>query len=158
MVKVSLAKLLMLKWLSEGPASGYELMKKYEEAFGRSSPGTIYPLLSQLQEKGFVDKGDDGKFFLTEKGRKLFSEIEERRRELIREARKRLKALADVFEEPYLARLADYLPVMEHVPPSVLEVLGDVEILAYELGEDALPVLEEAKKKLEKISGASSRR
>ena len=41
---------------SESPISGYSLMKLIEEetGFWRPSPGSIYPLLTSLEEEGLV--------------------------------------------------------------------------------------------------------
>ncbi len=156
-MRTSIAKWLIAKWLLDGPKTGYELMKLYEQAFGRASPGTIYPILAQMEKKGLVIKEGD-KYVLAEDGRKLLEDIERRRAEIMEESRRRLHALADLLDDDRLRRFADYLPVMDKVHPAVLDVLSDVELLAFELGEDAVPVLEEAKKKLERLSGASSRR
>ncbi len=156
-MRTSIAKWLIAKWLLDGPKTGYELLKLYEQAFGRASPGTIYPILAQMEKKGLVLKEGD-KYVLAEDGRKLLEDIERRRAEIMEESRRRLHALADLLDDDRLHRFADYLPVMDKVHPAVLDVLSDVELLAFELGEDAIPVLEEAKKKLERLSGASSRR
>ncbi len=155
-MRTSIAKWLIAKWLLDGPKTGYELLKLYEQAFGRASPGTIYPVLAQMEKKGLVVKEGD-RYNLAEDGRKLLEEIERRRAEIMDESRKRLRALADLLDDDRLRRFADYLPVIDKVHPAVLDVLSDVELLAFELGEAAVPVLEEAKKKLERLSGASSR-
>ncbi len=60
--------------LKSGPMSGSELTEKIEEyTEWRPSPGSIYPLLSNLQEKGMIEPHEDGeagikRFSLTEKG------------------------------------------------------------------------------------------
>lgn len=155
-MRTSIAKWLIAKWLLDGPKTGYELLKLYEQAFGRASPGTIYPILTQMEKKGLVRKEGD-KYALAEDGRRLLEDLERRRVEIMEESRKRLLALADLLDDERLRRFADYLPVTERVHPAVLDVLSDVELLAFELGEKAIPVLEEVKKKLERLSGASSR-
>ncbi len=156
-MRSSIGKWLLAKWLLDGPKTGYELMKLYENAFGRASPGTIYPLLAQMEKKGLVRKDGD-KYVLAEQGKELLEDIERRREEIMEESKNRLLALADLLEDDRLRRFAEYLPVIDKVYPAVLDVLSDVELLAFELGEQAVPVLEEARKKLEKISGGSSRR
>ena len=156
-MRSSIGKWLLAKWLLDGPKTGYELMKLYENAFGRASPGTIYPLLAQMEKKGLVRKDGD-KYVLAEQGKELLEDIERRREEIMEESKNRLLALADLLEDDRLRRFARYLPVIDKVHPAVLDVLSDVELLAFELGEQAVPVLEEARKRLEKISGGSSRR
>ncbi|MBU4245989.1 MAG: PadR family transcriptional regulator [Nanoarchaeota archaeon] len=52
----NLTKLYVLFILSKGPAHGYDIMKEFKAATGKVlSPGQIYPLLSAMQRKGFVE-------------------------------------------------------------------------------------------------------
>lgn len=66
---------LLLAALLDGPAHGYELMRRLEgEAGGRwrPSPGSVYPLLQVLEDEGLVRGRDsDGRkvYELTERGR-----------------------------------------------------------------------------------------
>lgn len=76
---------LLLAALLDGPAHGYELMRRLEERAGgrwRPSPGSVYPLLQLLEDEGLVrelleDEGlvrgtdQDGRrvYELTETGR-----------------------------------------------------------------------------------------
>ncbi len=71
---------LSFQFLSEGPMSGSEIVDKIEEFTDwRPSPGSIYPLLSHMQEVGFIEIHEDEdhtlkRFELTEEGR---SHVEE---------------------------------------------------------------------------------
>ncbi|MEM2088116.1 MAG: PadR family transcriptional regulator [Thermoproteota archaeon] len=77
-----LLRYLVLEMLSKKPMSGSEIMDKIEETTRgewRPSPGSIYPLLTWLQEKGFVKvlpKDENGvkRYELTTKGRELLEE------------------------------------------------------------------------------------
>ena len=66
---------LSLIILKSGPMSGSELTEEIEEFTDwRPSPGSIYPMLSNLQEKGMIEpyEGEEislKRFTLTEKGR-----------------------------------------------------------------------------------------
>jgi len=66
---------LLLAALLDGPAHGYELMRRLEGQAGgrwRPSPGSVYPLLQLLEEAGLVRGRDsDGRrvYELTERGR-----------------------------------------------------------------------------------------
>ena len=61
--------------LKSGPMSGSELTEKIEEyTEWRPSPGSMYPLLSNLQEREMIEPHDDGdagikRFILTTKGK-----------------------------------------------------------------------------------------
>jgi len=59
---------LLLAALLEGPAHGYELMRRLEEGSGgrwRPSPGSVYPLLQLFVDQGLVEG-------LEVEGRKVF--------------------------------------------------------------------------------------
>ncbi len=66
---------LLLAGLLDGPAHGYELMSRLEERTGgswRPSPGSVYPMLQQLEDEGLVKLSEqDGRktYELTEQGR-----------------------------------------------------------------------------------------
>ena len=68
-------RLALLSLLEDGPAHGYELMKRLEERSGgtyQASAGTVYPVLQQLEDEGLVRAQErDGKkvFSLTDAGR-----------------------------------------------------------------------------------------
>ena len=72
-------RLALLSLLADGPAHGYELMKRLEERSGgmyRASAGTVYPVLQQLEDEDLIRaKEEDGKriFHLTEAGREELS-------------------------------------------------------------------------------------
>jgi DNA-binding PadR family transcriptional regulator len=66
--------------LGESPRNGYQLMQEIESRSGgvwRPSPGSIYPVLQQLEDEGLVrPEGADGRrvYQLTEEGRKYIAE------------------------------------------------------------------------------------
>ncbi len=76
---------MLRKLLSEESRSGSELMDLIEERSGglwRPSPGSIYPLLEWLRDRGYVKEAQTGdinvrRYSLTEKGRKFLEEQRE---------------------------------------------------------------------------------
>lgn len=66
---------MLLAALVDGPAHGYELIRRLEERSGgawRPSPGSVYPTLQLLEEQGVVRAAEvEGKrvFELTDEGR-----------------------------------------------------------------------------------------
>ncbi|MCX8177042.1 MAG: PadR family transcriptional regulator [Candidatus Bathyarchaeota archaeon] len=72
----------VLELLSESPLSGSEIMDKIEKKTGgswRPSPGSVYPLLAWLQDKGYIKEvpGQESgikRYVLTEKGKQLLEE------------------------------------------------------------------------------------
>ena len=63
--------MLILSMLSTSPKNGVEIMNEIEAAtrgWWRPSPGSIYPLMEQLDKEGLVKKRkDDGRYELTDK-------------------------------------------------------------------------------------------
>jgi len=73
-------RLAVLALLAEGPRHGYQMIQEISERSGgawKPSPGSIYPVLSALQDEGLVDDEKiDGRrvFSLTDAGRALATE------------------------------------------------------------------------------------
>lgn len=71
---------MSFQFLREKPMSGSEIVDKIEEYTDwRPSPGSIYPLLSQMQETGMIQPHKDNdpslkRFKLTEKGKQHANE------------------------------------------------------------------------------------
>jgi len=72
---------VVIPLLNQKPMSGSELMEEIEEYTDwKPSPGSIYPLLSQLKEENVIDHYPDEdpslkRFNVTEKGRKMLEEL-----------------------------------------------------------------------------------
>ena len=77
-----LLRFLVLKFLAERPISGSEIVGKITRETGgkwKPSPGSIYPLLAGLQEKGFTQESlsvENGMkhYSLTNSGKEFFKE------------------------------------------------------------------------------------
>jgi len=82
----------LLKALSEKPMSGSEIMSEIEKqtnGYWRPSPGSIYPLLAWLQDKGCIKEAAEKepgmrRYTLTEQGKALLDEETKTREELHR--------------------------------------------------------------------------
>ena len=70
----------VMRLLAERPMHGYELIGEFEERTGgrwRPSPGSVYPILAQLEDEGLVRSFDDEgrkRFELTDAGRAWLDE------------------------------------------------------------------------------------
>jgi DNA-binding PadR family transcriptional regulator len=76
-----LLRFLVLKMLSKKPMSGTEIIQEIEKRTKswKPSPGSIYPLLSWLQKKGFTEElPRDGmgskRYYYTEQGKKFLEQ------------------------------------------------------------------------------------
>jgi formylmethanofuran dehydrogenase subunit E len=74
-------KMMMLHVMTEGEASGYDIMKAVESLTGKKpSTGSIYPLLKKMEREGWISgRTEDAKTFysLTEVGREHVAQIKE---------------------------------------------------------------------------------
>lgn len=62
----------VLSMLDNGPKNGADIISEVENvSFGwwRPSPGSIYPLLEDMNRDGLIKKREDGKYEITDKGR-----------------------------------------------------------------------------------------
>jgi len=83
-------KYSVLKLLDEKPRSGSEIMNEIESKTGghwKPSPGSIYPLLAWLQDKGYTKEASDQepgmkRYVLTDEGKAFLEEHVKRRKEL----------------------------------------------------------------------------
>jgi len=67
-----------LSLIARGPKNGAEIVDAIEQmtqGWWRPSPGSIYPLLAELQQEGLVQKRDDGRYELNPKVRDEFEGI-----------------------------------------------------------------------------------
>jgi DNA-binding PadR family transcriptional regulator len=144
---------ITLQIMKDRPISGSELMdeiEKYTE--WRPSPGSIYPLLSHLQEDGLIKKhrNDDAahkRFILTEKGKE---ELEEHRR-FDDQFRKRNKTIRKIYW-----RLHREMP--EDIYNSFSNLFDQIEkTFQFSLQDPAkqgklITVLEKTRKELEELA------
>jgi DNA-binding PadR family transcriptional regulator len=83
-------KTVCLGMLTDGPASGYDLKKEFESSFGHffsAGYGSIYPALSTLSEKGYVEceeipqegKPDRKVYRITDEGRQFLVQALQKR-------------------------------------------------------------------------------
>lgn len=63
---------MVIYLLSSSPKNGVELMNGVESitrGWWRPTPGSVYPLLKEMTDQGIVNKLEDGRYELTQKGR-----------------------------------------------------------------------------------------
>ena len=141
---------MSLVLLQSGPKSGSELTEQIEEYTDwRPSPGSIYPLLSNLQENGLIEPYDDGevgikRFKLSEKG---LNEIEAHPHHE-EEFRRRNKTIRKMYW-----RLMKGMP--EDVYESFAGIMGSLESTWNSIDENQVTlfkeILDSTKAELDKI-------
>ncbi|MFM2346848.1 MAG: hypothetical protein RL654_1601 [Pseudomonadota bacterium] len=120
-------RLLVLQGLAERPSHGYEVIKAIGERVGGDyspSPGTIYPLLTMLEDLGLAEaaatEGNRRQYALTEAGRAHLAEQGEALDRLERR-------LTHTREQARARRVPDIQRAMEHLKMALrLRFDGDV--------------------------------
>jgi DNA-binding PadR family transcriptional regulator len=152
----------VLRMLNEKPMAGSEIMSEIEkrtDGHWRPSPGSIYPLLAWLQEKGYsteVAQQEPGikRYTLTESGKKFLEEHIKRKKEL----RKRIGFFAPPFVGPrwfnqYPKNCRGLIEAGKKLVKSSWILLDN---LRQEFSEEAVTqateILDEAAKKIEEIA------
>ena len=151
----------VLRLLSEKPMSGSEIMSEIgERTHGcwKPSPGSIYPLLAWLQEKGYsreVPEQESGikRYALTDQGKAFLDEHVKRKEEL----RRRIGFFAPPFRAPWFNRYPKKTHgLVEAEKKLVMSSWTLLDCLSEKYSEDAATkateVLEQAAQKIEEIT------
>lgn len=116
-----------------GPSNGVEVMDAIQEhqedlelmGFGwrsrghrppRPSPGSIYPMLKKMVDESLIDKKEDGKYELTERGSIIVSKFAGR----IHHQQRRDDGLISI--EKALIEMEDYVSYLEDIKKSKLVI------------------------------------
>lgn len=117
-------KYFMLKIISEGKTTGYEIIKKIEEHSGsKPSTGSVYPLLKSMQNEGWI-KGieKDGKTYyeITKSGKNKTKEYDKIKNDYIIKIHESISIANETFhEEGHLL----YMDQMEMIHPLIEEIV-----------------------------------
>lgn len=151
-------KFRVLWLLKEKPMSGSEIMDEIEKethGFWKPSPGSIYPLLAWLQDKGYIKEvpsGETGvkRYTITEQGLKLLEEqtnIQEKMRRII------FFAPRFIWFLPSMRRVAELRESFEKTIRSLIDL---EEALREKFDEETLKeasrILNEAAEKIEGLA------
>ncbi|MFO8133035.1 MAG: PadR family transcriptional regulator [Thermoplasmatota archaeon] len=108
-MRVPFLKYFILKTLSTGEATGYEVIKQCEERLGyRPSTGSVYPLLKDMEASDVIQGEKHGRrtcYQLTEKGRRMLEEGEQVKKEAYQKLRQYALQLAEIFEDEALRHM-----------------------------------------------------
>ncbi len=119
-----LLRIVILRMLREkGELTGYDIIKEIEKKTGhwRPSPGTVYPLLRDLESRGVVARRDEGRrkvYYLTPSGRELAERLEEARVSLRRDYERFVEA-ASALLEPEMPE--DVVEALREVKAAIVE-------------------------------------
>jgi len=164
MVPKGFLRYQVLKLLNEKPMSGSELMSEIEKqtnSHWKPSPGSIYPLLAWLQDKGYIKEADGQeagvkRYALTDSGKSFLAEHEKRREEM----RKRFRGfgpgpgfMGPMWFEFYPEEAKELKRATKDLAIAVWKFRDKLrEEYSEKAAEEARKALEEAAKKIEDIT------
>jgi DNA-binding PadR family transcriptional regulator len=151
----------VLSALSEKPMSGSELMAQIEQrsasGFWKPSPGSIYPLLSYLQDSGYINE------LPTENGMKRY-ELTDNGKSLLDEQRSIMKKFKETMgfpQSPFSNFFAKIPPekaakihdTIRHAGTAMFQLsIALQENFSEQALEEAIKAVEEAAEKLEEVT------
>ena len=106
-------RIFVLRELVKKERTGYELMKSFEDFTGnKPSPGTIYPLLSELLKKGMVTvsaKGNKKIYRLSKNGESILHRLKTERKKALENI---ISMLSTIYSKKEINRIRMSLSVM----------------------------------------------
>lgn len=157
-------KFILLKALEENPgSSGASLSRLIGDKIGREpSPGSLYPLLRNLDDKGVVkceEKGKQKLYSLTEEGKESVQGLEQCKKDMLDKFIRGMKAYDYLFEEEEMEGIIEHMQMMkkdpEQFPDYLLQGMNLFDYLKQH--EDDLPqdkviqILQEAEAKAREV-------
>jgi DNA-binding PadR family transcriptional regulator len=118
----------MILWLLyQSPKRGIDIIDdvyKMTWGFWKPSPGSVYPLLSKMEEEGVIRKIDGERYTITDKGIKEIEEILPlKHRSSIDDAVEELEGLSTFFGEVDKTQLSQYKERIERALRKIEEVI-----------------------------------
>jgi len=162
MVPKGFLRLYVLKLLSRKPMSGSEIMQEIENKSRgrwRPSPGSVYPLISWLQDKGYIkevptEEAGMKRYTLTDQGNDFLEDQIKRREEM----HKRFRFLGPLFSDFFWLELNQKgTQKLQKASQKLVEAVWNLrrnlrENYSEALINEAKDALEEAASKIDEIN------
>ena len=148
-------KITVMKLLSEETLSGYALMKALSEKTGwKPSPGSIYPLLAELNKKKFITSKQHGRekcYYLTLQGNKMLQELSAKKNAFHKDMESHLRIMAMLGEEKEAEDMKMILRIMSEKQGHLSWIHEEAVLLrrcVFQLAEKNLTTSEQKKVKI----------
>jgi len=155
-------KILILKELEKENLSGQELMDRIgQKTAKRPSPGSVYPLLHELLNSGFLEMRVEGKrkiYSLSEHGKKVLKEYSEKEKQAILSKIEVLRDWGVISGEEHV-NILEFIEMKRDSFIKLFELKNWVKFvsmlskIAHNSKEDAEEILEKAIYLIEKMEG-----
>ncbi|MFT4309217.1 MAG: PadR family transcriptional regulator [Candidatus Woesearchaeota archaeon] len=124
-------KMVILWEISDGPISGYDIIKNLSsKGMKAPSPGSLYPILHDLNNQGLVSFKEDGKkkvYSLTAKGRSFMKKMNNLHKKSVEQMMSQLSTIAGQDDITYYERLNSLSRDYKKEMLSDLDVLGPLQ-------------------------------
>lgn len=131
-MKRGFLRFYLLKLLGEGPRSGYDLIKRIaaETGYWKPSPGSVYPLLQTLEDRGWITQEGEGDrerkaYHITAAGRSALQEAKQAKADALESLKRSFDVFIRVFGDPggevedWMKQLRFGEPLGQGLPPQV---------------------------------------
>lgn len=111
---------IIMNLLDKQPMKGLEIIQTMESVtmgMWKPSPGSVYPLLATMESEGLISKNDDGRYELTDTGKKTLEE----RQSLLEGIRSHSRQITP---EKMISEIDSYLDYFKELGPEA-EVYSD---------------------------------
>jgi DNA-binding PadR family transcriptional regulator len=120
-------RIFVLRELVKGGMCGYDLMEGFKRFNGRRpSPGTIYPLLSDMKARGLISARRSGKkkiYGITPKGETLLTKLLNDRKNILQKA---IPLLSTAYSKEELSKIMEHLKL---VTTGKIGLQGDLDVV-----------------------------
>ena len=126
-----LLKIVILHELKDKQLSVYDLLKILKDRLPREpSPGSIYPIIKELSEKGYVIEipGEKKTIKITEKGKMFLEEMFNRSREMVYEKLAILKTY-DIINDSEYNQIKDFMETRRASMIKLMKTPGALKLL-----------------------------
>ncbi|MCW4009838.1 MAG: PadR family transcriptional regulator [Candidatus Bathyarchaeota archaeon] len=107
-----LLKMCMLKIISMGEVSGYQIIKRVETLIGKKpSAGSVYPLLKSMQDQGWIvgkKTGNKILYEITDQGKEIIQKHDLLKEHISQKVRESILLAHNTFEDFTLALKKDF--------------------------------------------------
>ena len=145
-------KFMMLKIISDGDVTGYQIIKRVEETVGsKPSTGSVYPLLKTMEKDGWIKgSSEDGKtiYKVTEAGRAQLDAHRDHKMDHMMRLHQSITMATETFDEPGRLVLMEQIEI---VHPLLEEIMDAKHRGVSE--DDIHEVLERSRKDISELEG-----
>lgn len=162
--------ILLLKELNKEDQTGYSLIKIFKEKYGGVSPGSLYPMLSNLEENKYIKCKEEGNkkiYSITVQGKSTLAKLLKEKKEFIEHISGSPKKFKGIIDDKEFEKLEKFLSIlhshdeeflttcvgMNNIRESIVDAVQNKKLTSTnkELSEKIKGILDQAANKINKL-------